>query len=233
MISCRHLQQVGEERNHNYPDAVYKIYPTGSQPVMAYCDMSRDGGGWTLLVTSHTNSWTAQNVKLRNANSPKLTDDYSILQYADSIKDNIKVAGSTFEYRLEAQSRGNSLYQGSLFPFKRAEQGLLAKRVSVAAITKCGQHESQKSCVFFFKSPDNYFNKNIAGESTNKEKTIARNAIACSFFYLLINRFFKLNIEEHNYCRVHQHGGYYIAKIFITHTKLFSGRAHRILAKYS
>ena len=91
MISCRHLQQVGEERNHNYPDAVYKINPTGSQPVMAYCDMSRDGGGWTLLVTSHTNSWTAQNVKLRNVNSPKLTDDYSILQYADSIKDNIKV----------------------------------------------------------------------------------------------------------------------------------------------
>ena len=77
VISCRHLLQVGEETNHNYPDAVYKIYPIGSQPIMAYCDMSRDGGGWTLLVTSHTNSWTAQNVKLRNANSPKLTDDYN------------------------------------------------------------------------------------------------------------------------------------------------------------
>ena len=87
-----------------------------------------------------------------------------------------------------------------------------------------------RSRVFFFKSPGNYFNKNIAGEYANKEKTIARNAIAFSFF---INFFFKLNIEEHNYCRVHQHGGYYIAKIFITHTKFFSGRAHRILAKYS
>ena len=49
----------------------------------------------------------------------------------------------------------------------------------------------------------------------------------------LLTFFFKLNIEEHNYCRVHQHGRYYIAKIFITHTKFFSGRAHRILAKYS
>ncbi|PFX13518.1 Disintegrin and metalloproteinase domain-containing protein 9 [Stylophora pistillata] len=106
VISCHHLRQVGDEQNHLYPDGVYKIYPTGSQPIMAYCDMSRDGGGWTLLVTSHTNTWTTQNLKLRNANSPKVTDDYSILQFADSIKDNINVAGSTFEYRLEAQSRG-------------------------------------------------------------------------------------------------------------------------------
>ena len=114
VISCHHLRQVGDEQNHYYPDGVYKIYPTGSQPIMAYCDMSRDGGGWTLLVTSHTNTWTAQNVKLRNANSPKLTDDHSILQYADSIKDNINVAGSTFEYRLEAQNQGNSMYSGYL-----------------------------------------------------------------------------------------------------------------------
>lgn len=59
------------------------------------------------MVTSHTNGWTADNVRLKNTNSPKLTDDYSILQYADSIKNNINVAGSKFEYRLEAQSSGN------------------------------------------------------------------------------------------------------------------------------
>ena len=106
-MSCRHLQQIAQEKNHYYPDGVYKINPTGSQEVLAYCDMSRDGGGWTLLVTSHTNSWTENNVILRN--SPKLYDDYSILKYADNIKDNLNVGGTKFEYRLEAQSRGNSL----------------------------------------------------------------------------------------------------------------------------
>ena len=105
-ISCRHLQQIAQERNRYYPDGVYKINPTGSQEIMAYCDMSRDGGGWTLLVASHTNSWKAQNVRLRNENFPQLYGDYSILKHADVIKDNINIVGSKFEYRLEAQSRG-------------------------------------------------------------------------------------------------------------------------------
>ena len=105
--SCRHLQQIGIETNHDFPDGVYKIYPTGqNKPILAYCDMSRDGGGWTLLVSSHTNSWTADNVKLRNSKSPRLDDDYSMLTYADSIKNNVNIKGLTFEYRLEAQSRG-------------------------------------------------------------------------------------------------------------------------------
>ena len=117
-ISCRHLQQIAQEKNHYYPDGVYKINPTGSQEILAYCDLSRDGGGWTLLVASHTNSWTAQNVILRNANSPTLHGDYSILKHADSIKDNINVAGLKFEYRLEAQSRGSKTIAFNL-PLKK------------------------------------------------------------------------------------------------------------------
>lgn len=94
--------------NLHLPDAIYKIYPQGlsRKPILAYCDMSRDGGGWTLLVTSRTNTWTAPNMTLRNIMSPSLTQDYSMLKYADDIKDNLNVDGKTFEYRLEAQTRG-------------------------------------------------------------------------------------------------------------------------------
>ncbi|XP_074614387.1 uncharacterized protein LOC141874129 [Acropora palmata] len=102
-ISCRHLQQIGQEKNRDYPDGVYKINPTGSEEISTYCDMSRDGGGWTLLVASHTNSWTKRNVYLRNENTPTLNGDFSILEHADNIKNNFDVAGSKFEYRLEAQ----------------------------------------------------------------------------------------------------------------------------------
>ena len=68
--------------------------------------MSRDSGGWTLLVSSHTSSWTAANVLLRNEFSPQLQSDYSILKYANAIKDSLNVQGTDFEYRLEANGAG-------------------------------------------------------------------------------------------------------------------------------
>lgn len=68
--------------------------------------MSRDGGGWTLLVTSHTNTWTAKNIRMRNVGKPRLDSDYSILGKADLIKDSNKVQGGSFEYRIEAHEFG-------------------------------------------------------------------------------------------------------------------------------
>lgn len=90
------------------PDGIYNIYPLGFSkgPIKTYCDMNRDGGGWTLLVTSHTNEWTKANVDFKNVDKPSLINDYSILKYADYIKNELNIVGTKFEYRLEAQRPG-------------------------------------------------------------------------------------------------------------------------------
>ena len=89
-------------------DGVYNItMPDGSVMPM-YCDMIRDGGGWTLVVTASTNTWTTSDmVRERNKDKPSLWTDYSILKYVDPIKENYEIDNDTFEYRLEAHTRGN------------------------------------------------------------------------------------------------------------------------------
>lgn len=48
--------------------------------------MTRNGGGWTLLLTSASRQgWNAQNILDRNVNKPSLTEDFSILGQADNI----------------------------------------------------------------------------------------------------------------------------------------------------
>lgn len=104
--SCHHLLSLGKQTGVQFPDGVYTINPDGKGPVKTYCDMTRDGGGWTLLVTSHTNTWTADNIKQRNPNRPTLNGDFSILYKADDIKNSLNVAGEWFEYRIEGHERG-------------------------------------------------------------------------------------------------------------------------------
>lgn len=104
--SCRHLQILGKRLNKPFGDGVYEINPDGKGVVKTICDMSRDGGGWTLLVASYTNKWNRRNVLRNNEMDPKLKNDYSILCKADDIKNSGNVKGASFEYRLEADSRG-------------------------------------------------------------------------------------------------------------------------------
>ena len=69
-------------------DGVFTIRPPGLHEVKTYCDFTTEGGAWTLLVTSKTHGgWDKDNIKQRNTDNPSLQDDFSILGFADAIKD--------------------------------------------------------------------------------------------------------------------------------------------------
>ena len=95
------------------PDGLYWIQNAninGGDAFQIYADMTRNGGGWTLVVANGVSMWTPEEALLVNQNIPPLDptilndlgEKYSILSWADYIKR----SASGFQYRIEASALG-------------------------------------------------------------------------------------------------------------------------------
>ena len=105
--SCREFYDRCSRRR----SGIYQLQSSdGENAFKTFCDMTNNGGGWTLLLTSKTSlGWTNENILKRSSDKPALNQDFSILGLGDSIKG---IVDGEFEIRYEA---GNSQQYGGIW----------------------------------------------------------------------------------------------------------------------
>ena len=97
-LLCQHTCLQLHRQQPAAPSGVYRL---AGWPVPVLCDQELDGGGWTLMLTSLSQTWTPDGtltlITGRNQESPSISDDYSILEHGDHL---ISFgAGDRFLYR--------------------------------------------------------------------------------------------------------------------------------------
>ena len=102
----------------------------------AYCDMTKDSGGWILVHTVRGDSisymgWTTSNIELRNQTSPSLVQPYSILGWSDYLKKT-----GAWQFMIEAYSDSTTRYRyGGIFTANVASYSMTANVPSQTNIT--------------------------------------------------------------------------------------------------
>ena len=88
------------------PAAPSGLYRLAGWTVPLLCDQELDAGGWTLMLTSVSKTWTPDGtIKLvlgRNQESPDISKDYSLLHHGDTLLS--FGSGDRFVYRLVLKS---------------------------------------------------------------------------------------------------------------------------------
>ena len=93
--TCQQLRRL-------QPTAASGVYRLVGWPVPVLCDRELDGGGWTLVISSVSQTWTSDDtvslVTGRNQQTPDIAADYSILEHGDYLLS--FGTGDRFLYRL-------------------------------------------------------------------------------------------------------------------------------------
>ncbi|RQR65534.1 hypothetical protein DIE18_03540 [Burkholderia sp. Bp9125] len=101
LASCNAYYQGGARA-----DDVYLLNPTGNAPFEAWCDMTSDGGGWTLIMKQASNDGTTlQGDSTYWTNGTPLNDTYPNWGYSDTnmVSQGFSTLLAT-QYRLQASN---------------------------------------------------------------------------------------------------------------------------------